>query len=520
MNALAIDLGTTAAKVSVVAEDGRILGSGVETLTTVFGERGMAEQDPERVWQAVLAASANALAQAGTRQTNDVRVVCATSQWSSIIPVDSTGFPVGPMLIWMDRRGSNLTSAISATAAEGPETTLAHWANVHGLHPSTSLAHVLFTQHQRPDIHAKTTAYLEPMDYLNARFCGRLVATGNTAMPLALTDNRTLDNVTWSHDLISRAGVDASKLPELVPSLGELGEVLGAVAATLGLPRGVMVVAGANDSVAAAIGTNAVGPGQGTVVMGTTGVLTGHHPTRVVDPSKFLATMPSALRDRFYVMAEAGLGGKVLETFLHNVVHGTDALFDPVPTPDDLFQRASDAARHIAPGADGLLFLPWLIGSAAPKVDGHQRGAFIGMSLQTTRAHMVRAVLEGIALQMRWLTDEVESTLGVAYPVLRFAGGGAQSDAWSQTMADVLGRGIEQVAEPRHANARGAGLLGLLTLGRIAVGDLEALVPIARHYEPSSSSAALFDDRIGIYQDLHDRLAEPVRRLSAQPTRT
>lgn len=516
MNALAIDLGTTAAKVSVVDEDGRILGSGTEMLATVFGPGGAAEQDPELVWQAVLTAATHALREAGTGARSDIGVVCATSQWSSSIPVDTSGLPVGPMYVWLDRRGGQYTAAITANDA----TAAAHWTEIHGLYPSTSLAHVLFAQHECPEMHARTFAYLEPMDYLNARLCGRIAATGCTAMPFSLTDQRTLGAVAWSSDLIARAGVDASKLPELVRSLSVLGPVRHQVAATLGLRPDTVVVAGANDSVAAAFGTNALSPATATVVMGTTGVLTGHHPTRVVDASKFLATMPSALNDRFYVMAEAGLGGKVLETFLHEVVHASDALSDPTPTPADLFDRASSVAQSVPAGADGLLFLPWLIGSAAPKIDSRQRGAFLGMSMQTTRAHMVRAVLEGIALQMRWLVDEVETTLGITYESLRFAGGGAQSDTWSQTMADVLGRPVEQVAEPRHANARGAGLLGLFSLGRIGIDDIAPRVPIARRYEPSPAIAAMFHERIDIFRDLHERLADPTARLTARPTRT
>jgi xylulokinase len=514
MNALAIDLGTTAAKVSVVAENGRILGSGTEVLTTVYGRGGVAEQDAELVWQAVRRAASQALHEAGASARLDVRVVCATSQWSSIVPVGPTGLPLSPMLMWLDRRGAHYTAAITANDPDAGE----HWATVHGLHPSTSLAHVLFVQHDRPSIHAKAAAYLEPMDYLNARLCGRLVATACTSMPFALTDQRTLGAVTWSDDLIHRAGVDASKLPELVPSMSVVANVHRSVAEDLGIRPETVVVAGANDSVAAAIGTNAIAPGRGTVVMGTTGVLTGHHPTRVVDASKFLATMPSALNDRFYVMAEAGLGGKVLETFLNEVVAADDSSVRPRAPSIDLFDRAFRAIAHIPAGADGLLFLPWLVGSAAPKIDGRHRGAFLGISMQTTRAHMVRAVLEGVALQMRWLTDEVEATLGQSYETLRFAGGGAQSDVWAQTMADVLGRPIEQVHEPRHANARGAGLLGLLSLDRIGVDDLDPLVPIARRYEPALPSAALFDERIDIYRDLHGRLAEPVARLSARPT--
>ncbi len=508
MNALAIDLGTTAAKVSVVAEDGRILGSGIEVVPTRFGPHGVAEQDPEQVWNAVLNAARSALAAAGSGARRDVSVVCATSQWSSIIPVDHSGLPVGPMFVWLDGRGGRYTKALASEPSAG-----ARWADVHGLYPSTSLAHILHVQHDDPAMHARTAAHLEPMDYLNARFCGRIAATGCSAMPLALTDNRVVGSYAWSDDLITRSGVDRSKLPELVASLSVLGTILPTVADDLGVGRDVVVVAGANDSIAAALGTGALEPGQGTVVMGTTGVLTAHHPTRVVEPSKFIATMPSALHDRYYVMAEAGLGGKVLETFLNEFVGPDDGLVDRLHTGvDDLFGRVSRAVEHIPPGADGLMFLPWLHGSASPKIDARHRGAFVGISMATTRVHMLRAVLEGVALQMRWLADEVSSTLDVAFPMLRFAGGGAQSDMWSQTMADVLGRVVEQVADPRHANARGAGLLGFLSIGRLGVGDLATLVPIRRRYEPSSASA-LFDERTLVFRDLHHRLGEPMARL-------
>lgn len=512
MHALAIDLGTTAAKVSVVAIDGSILGSGTEPVPTAFGPRHSAEQDPEQVWRAVLAAARTALRHAGPSAANDTRVVCATSQWSSIIPVDAAGRPVGPMFVWLDGRGSRHTGALTASDVDGGSATRAHWAEVHGLYPSTSLGHLLYVQHERPDMHERTHSYLEPADYLNARFCGRIAATGCTAMPLSLSDNRTLGHPCWSSDLISRAGVDPTKLPEMVPSLSTLGPILADVASELGLHPNTVVVAGANDSIAAAVGTDALAPGRGTVIMGTTGVLTAHHPTRVVDIKKFIVTMPSALRDRFYVMAEAGLGGKVLEVFLHEIVGGNDGLLDG-SAPANMFDRLPGALAGVPVGSEGVLFLPWLIGSMAPKIDGDQRGAFLGMSLGTTRGHMLRAVLEGISLQMRWLLDEVEASLGVAFPMVRFAGGGAQSAEWSQTMADVLGRPVEQVEGPRHANARGAGLLGFLSLGALSIDDLAACVPIRKRYEPSAH-AALFDERILVFRDLHGRLSEPVSRLS------
>ena len=509
MNALAIDLGTTAAKASVVAENGVILGSGIAVVRTVFGPGGRAEQDAEAVWQAVVSASHIAIDNAGPVARRAIGVVCATSQWSSIVPVNHLGLPLGPMMTWMDSRGQRYTKSLTAELNLGNDGSI-----LHGLYPSTSLGHLLFIQHEQPERHANVAAYLEPMDYLNARLCGRLVATGCTAMPLSLTDNRELGATRWSTELITRSGVDASKLPEIVPSLSVLGPLRSGVASELGLSNSVVVVAGANDSVAAALGTAALEPGQATVVMGTTGVLTAHHPSRVIDEQKFILTMPSALNDRLYVMAEAGLGGKVLEHVLQEIAHGADGLTNE-PRPADLFDRIATATAAVPAGSDGLLFLPWLFGSAAPRRDSRQRGAFLGVSLSTTRAHMLRAVLEGISLQMRWLTDEVEVSLGVTIPMVRFAGGGAQSDVWAQTMADVLGRSVEQLAEPRHANARGTGLLGFLSLGLIGLDDIASMVPVRRTYEPTAAHRSLFDERIDIFRDLHAQLGPTFARLNA-----
>ncbi len=186
---------------------------------------------------------------------------------------------------------------------------------------------------------------------------------------------------------------------------------------------------------------------------------------------RFIATMPSALDDRCYVMAEAGLGGKVLETFLADVVHEGHQ-------PDDLFAGLDDAVRSVEPGAGGVMFLPWLEGAAAPRLDGRLKGGFLGMGLGTSRAQLLRAVLEGVSMQMRWLVDDVEVVLGTRHESVRFTGGGATSDAWAQVMADVLGRRVEQLADPRHANARGAALLGFLSIRALTIADLHRLVPI------------------------------------------
>jgi len=162
VNALAIDLGSTACKASVIALDGSVLGSGLMRVPTTFGEGGLAEQDPEVMWASTLSACRQALTAAGDAARHAVRSICVTSQWSSIVPVDAGGHPVAPLHMWFDRRGEQYTAAL--TAGDDGDAVRARWAEIHGFAPSTSLSHVLWFQHQ-PNIHRRTVAYLEPMDY-------------------------------------------------------------------------------------------------------------------------------------------------------------------------------------------------------------------------------------------------------------------------------------------------------------------------------------------------------------------
>jgi xylulokinase len=506
VNALAIDLGSTACKASVIALDGEVLGSGLTRVPTSFGAHGLAEQDPEMMWAATLSACRQALAASGPGSADAVRSICVATQWSSIVPVDSEGLPVAPLHMWFDRRGEPFTLAL--TSGAGGDAVKARWAEINGFGPSTSLSHILWFQNHSK-IHQRTVAYLEPMDYLNARFTGRIAATANSAMPLALTDNRRLGATTWSTELIDRAGVDSTRLPELTRSLSVLANIRADVADDLGLSRNVEVVTGANDSIAAAFGSGAFDPGQGTVMMGTTGVLTAHHPVRHIDGDKFIVTMPSALEDRYYVVAEAGLGGKILESAL-NEATGGDVVDGP---PAEIFEDAFRLAAESTTGSGGVLFLPWVFGALAPAPDPRHRGAFVGISLGTTRADLVRSVLEGTALQMRWLTDAVAEALAVPFETIRFVGGGASSDLWAAIMADVLGRSIEQLANPRHANARGAGLMAFISTGQLTIDEVAKLVPVRARYEPNPSTRQMWDERLQVFRDLHAVLAEPVSRL-------
>jgi xylulokinase len=519
VTALAIDFGSTACKASVIDDDGAVLGSGLRRLVTVFGPDGAAEQDAEQMWTATLDSSRQALAEAGAEAGRAVTSICVTSQWMSVVAVDSSGHPVAPLHMWFDRRGEQYIEPL--TAGDDGRARRARWEEIHGFTPTASLGHILWF-HRHPDIHRRAAAYLEPMDYLNARFTGRIAATANSAMPFTLTDTRHLGTATWSDELIDAAGVDRSRLPELIGSLQVLETIRADVADQLGLRHDVAVVTGANDSIAAAFGSGSFDDGQGTVMMGTTQVLVAHHRARHVDGRKFIITMPSALEDRYYVVAEGGIGGRILEAALSLSGGGgiLDRAMQPAkeggdadgPSPET-FAAALGLAASSTAGSRGVMFLPWLWGALSPAPDPRLRGGFLGISLDTTTADLARAMLEGTSMQVRWLTDEVQSGLGVPFDAIRFVGGGAQSELWSAIMADVLGRPVEQLEHPRHANARGAGLMAFVSTGQLSLDDVPGFVRVRRCYEPDPANRQMWDERLDIYRQLHAVLADPISRL-------
>jgi xylulokinase len=191
------------------------------------------------------------------------------------------------------------------------------------------------------------------------------------------------------------------------------------------------------------------------------------------------------------VMAENGLGGKPLDHFLRSVVFATDGLADHAVA--DVFAGVDALVESAPAGSAGLLYLPWLTGAQAPESDAKVRGGFLNLMLQSTRAHMVRSILEGVAFNMRWVLPAVESFAETRFEELLFSGGGAVSDAWSQIMADVMDRPVAQLAEARFVNNRAAAFLAFVELGALGLDAVDRLCPIKRRYEPRAAHRATYD---------------------------
>jgi xylulokinase len=497
---LSVDLGTGGPKVGLVSLTGVIAWHEHHAVPTRVGPGGEATQDAELWWALVTDAARRALA-SGVVAPADVVAVSCTGQWASTVPVDAAGVPVGPCQLWSDTRGAPHSRAVigGPVAGYAPAAAL-RWIRHSGGAPSTSgadpIGHILHLERDEPEVARVARWYLEPVDYLSMRFTGTASATPASMTGAWLTDNRTADPLVYDPVLVVAAGVPAHKLPPLGPTGGIVGTVRPDVAADLGLPAGVLVVAGTPDLHSACVGSGAVLALQAHVAVSTTSWFSCPFPRKKTDAVRQMATVPGILPGLRLVANNQESGGRALE-WLRDCLDGPEAAR---PTP---FDELTELAATAEPGSGRLVFTPWLAGERSPVDDRLARGGFHNLSLRSTRADMVRSVLEGVALNSRWLARSVERFVGQPLGTVRAIGGGASSALWCSIYASVLDRPVEQVADPVLANLRGAALIAGLALGEVEPGEVRRLVPVAATHLPDPDAVAVYDQLAAEFPRLH-----------------
>ncbi len=491
---LAVDLGTGGPKVGLVSVRGTVAARRQVAVPTRLLAGGGAVQDAARWWEVITEAAHQVLA-GGEVQPDQVVAVSCTGQWASTVPVDAQGHPVGDCLLWLDSRGGpHSRRAVGGPVAGYAPGAAARWVRRSGGAPSTSgadpIGHMLFFEHDQPEVARRARWYLEPVDYLAMRFTGRAAASHASMAGAWLTDNRDLGRLAYDPVLVAASGVPADKLAPLVPTGSVVGEVDAGVARALGLGSGVVVVTGTPDLHSAAAGSGAVLEHEAHLTISTTSWVSCPVAKKKTDPFHQIATVPGlgarAGGSAPYLVANNHeTGGRCLEWV-------RDLFSDPERAGNG-YDALTQVAAGVGPGANGAIFTPWLAGERSPVDDRLARGGFHNLSLRSTRADLVRAVLEGVAYNSRWLAEAVDRFVGRRLEPIRVVGGGAASSLWCQIHADVLGRRIERVADPVDANLRGAALLAGVALGHLDPGELRSLVPVDGHFDPDDGAHRTYE---------------------------
>lgn len=516
---LAMDLGTSSMKVGLVTVRGELLGWESQPIQLFVTPDGGVEQSPEEWWSAFLN-TARRLVARGLVPPAAIRAVCCSTQGEGSVPVDRDGQALMNCILWMDMRGApylrqQFKGLVNVSGANLLQ--LLRWIRLTGGMPSMTgkdpAAHMLLIRERFPDVYARTYKFLNVLDYLNQRLTGRFAATFDSILTSWVTDNRDPDHIHYDASLVQHCGVDADKLPEIVPCTAVLGELKADVAAEIGLPAGVRVVAGAIDNTAAAVGAGAVEDYIPHVYIGTSSWMSAHVPYKKTDVASSLASVPCAVPQRYLLTAlQATAGGNL--TFLRdNILYHKDELLQEADVPD-IFKVLDQIAARVPPGANGVVYTPWVWGERAPVEDRTLRAGLYNLSLHNTREDIIRAFLEGIALNTRWVLGPFEKFMGRKVQAVNLVGGGAQSDIWCQIFADVMGVDIKQVEGPMYANARGAAWIGAVGLGEISFKDIPALTQIRRVYQPDPRCRSLYQERFEIFTQIYQQMKGIYHRLN------
>ncbi|MCR2762821.1 xylulokinase [Microbacterium sp. zg.B48] len=487
---IAHDLGTTADKASLHTDDGTLVTSATAAYPTQYLPGGAVEQNPHDWWDAVVRSSRELLERTGT-SAGDISAISVSGHMMGGVFLDGDLEPVRAAMIWADTRSGAETDRLIARVGQDA----GYRITGHPLNPTYTLPKVMWVQEREPDAWGRVRHIAFAKDYVNARLTGRLVTDASDASGASAYDQSARD---WSQELLDAAGVQKALFPEIAASTQILGGLLPEPAALLGLRPGIPVVVGGGDGPMAALGAGIVAPEDGAYVsLGTSSWISFAADAPLHDPHRRTMSFNHVVPGRFVPTATMQTGAGALDWIAGVLEPGGGS---------DRFARLVGEAENIDASGEGLYFLPHLLGERSPHWNATVRASFVGLSRAHERAHMTRAVLEGVAFNLGTCLRAFRQS-GARIDRVDAVGGGAKSDTWLQILADVWGVPVRRRTIVDEANSLGAAVLGAIGIGAVASADAaRALSEVTAVFEPDAARAAAYASGQARFEDAYQRL--------------
>lgn len=502
---IAHDLGTTGNKATLYDREGRLVGSAFYAYKTEYAHTGWAEQNPEDWWRAVCQSTQQLLQETRTAK-HDIACVTFSGQMMGAVALDEQARPLRNAIIWADQR------SLEQEAWIGEQVSFEDVYQItgHRLSASYSLAKILWIRDHQPELYRRTHKFVHAKDSIVARLTGNFVTDPSDASSMNLYD---LESGQWSGKILDAVDLPANKLPEIRRSIDVVGEVRAEVADEVGIAAGTPVVIGGGDGACAAAGAGVIKEGSAYNYVGSSSWIALSTPKPVYDPDYRTFTFGHVIPDMVMPTGTMQAAGASYQW-------SRDQL---APLEKEAAERLGISSyelinlkiEEIAPGADGLFYLPYLLGERSPRWNPHARGAFIGLTIRHTRAHMLRAVLEGVTMNLRVILDAFRNQ-GKQIDAMRVIGGGARGRIWNQIMADIYGMPVHRLAILEEATSMGAALVGGVGVGLYPdFSMIETMNKVAETIQPNSENSAIYSRQYPIFNRLYEALIPAYTEIAA-----
>ncbi|MBC8499300.1 MAG: xylulokinase [Candidatus Atribacteria bacterium] len=495
---IAYDLGTTGNKATIFDDEGNLVSSAFGDYQTYYPKTSWVEQEPKDWWKAVGLSNKELLEKSGVK-LSEIACLTFSGQMMGCVPVDKNGESLGRALIWADQRGVNQAERLtSKLGKEYIYQTVGHRPSA-----SYSAAKIMWIKDNEPARFKRIYKVLQAKDFIAARMTGNFYTDYSDASGTNLFD---LNNLTWSDEIIEAAGLSKDILPEAVPSTKIVGKLKKSAALELGLTEGIPIVIGGGDGCCAAAGAGVIAPGTTYHYLGSSswiGIATGKP---IIDPLmrtfNWVHVVPG-LYSPTGTMQAAGASYQWARDVLcpTEIKEAEEKRVSP-------YQIMDGKSAKIPAGSNNLLYLPYLMGERSPYWNPSAKGAFIGLTIKHTREHMIRSVMEGVALNMRIIMNSFIEQ-GAEIDKIRLIGGGAKGNVWRGILADVFNKTIVIPNLLDEATSMGAALIGGVGVGIYdGFGFVNKMFKIKEIVNPDENNSKIYNRIYSAFKDAYKGLKE------------
>ncbi|WP_332691683.1 gluconokinase [Halalkalibacter lacteus] len=499
---LGLDIGTTSAKAVLFQKNGLVIAENENAYPVYHPNPSWVEQDPYEIEQAAIAAISDAVQKSGIDK-NEILCVGISSAMHSLICMNHEHEPISPSITWADGRSVEQAARVKETVGES-----LYLKTGTPIHPMSPLCKLIWMKETNYSAYHQSAKFISIKEFLIQRWFHKYMVDYAVASASGLFNIHTFE---WEEEALSAAGITRDQLSEPVPSTTICQGLTSELANQFHLPHDIPFVIGSSDGPLANLGIGAIDPGDVAITIGTSGAIRQMASKPQTDELQEIFCY-GVTKDLWIMGGPTNNGGIVFQ-WLKDVLGETEVQ-RALETNNSAYDLLTNLAKSVKPGADGLLFLPFLNGERAPYWDANARGSFIGLTLAHKKQHMIRAGLEGVIFSLYSIGETLERLAGL--PATIFASGGfARSPLWLQILSDIFGQEV-RVPASHQSSAWGAAWFGMYALGEVpSLSAIKESIPMNNTYIPNNTNHMNYQELYQTYRELYFALKPHFKALAA-----